>query len=73
MRVLEKITENSEQLGRQVRPGIEPGTSHLPILRKESLGHLWGLYPLKAEVNQNIDRQIFSKKQLIIVQAFPNG
>ena len=30
--VLEKTTENSEQLGRQARPGFEPDTSHLPVL-----------------------------------------
>ena len=29
--VLEKTTENSEQLSRQVRQGTEPGISHLPI------------------------------------------
>ena len=27
-----KTTENSEQLGRQARPGFEPGTSRLPVL-----------------------------------------
>ena len=32
MRVSEKTTENSEQLGRQARPGIEPGASHQPVL-----------------------------------------
>ena len=30
-RVSEKTTENSERLGRQVRPGFEPGTSRLPV------------------------------------------
>ena len=30
--ILEKITENSEWLGRQARPGFEPGTSRLPVL-----------------------------------------
>ena len=30
--VSEKTTENSERLGRQVRPGFEPGTSRLPVL-----------------------------------------
>ena len=33
-RVLEKTTENSEQLGRQARPGIEPGTSRLPVFER---------------------------------------
>ena len=31
-RVSENTTENSEQLGRQARPGFEPGTSRLPVL-----------------------------------------
>ena len=31
-RVSEKTTENSERLGRQARPGLEPGTSRLPVL-----------------------------------------
>ena len=31
-RVSEKTTENSERLGRQARPGFEPGTSRLPVL-----------------------------------------
>ena len=35
MPVSEKNTENSERLGRQVLPGIEHGTSHLPVLRAE--------------------------------------
>ena len=39
MQDLEKTTENSERLGRQERPGIEPGTSRLPVLRAEPLGH----------------------------------
>ena len=30
--VSEKTTENSERLGRQARPGFEPGTSRLPVL-----------------------------------------
>ena len=31
-RVLEKTTEKSERLGRQMRPGFEPGTSRFPVL-----------------------------------------
>ena len=31
-RVSEKTTENSERLGRQARPGFEPGTFRLPVL-----------------------------------------
>ena len=31
MRVSEKTTGNSERLDRQARPGIEPGTSRLPV------------------------------------------
>ena len=31
-RVSEKTTDNSERLGRQARPGFEPGTSRLPVL-----------------------------------------
>ena len=38
-RVSEKTTENSKWLGRQARPGIQPGTSHLAVLRAELLGH----------------------------------
>ena len=34
-----KPQENSERLGRQAQPGIEPGTSHLPILSAEPLHH----------------------------------
>ena len=36
-----KTTENSERLGRQARPGIEPGTSRLPVLSTEPLRHWW--------------------------------
>ena len=31
-RFSEKTTENSKRLGRQARPGIEPGTYRLPVL-----------------------------------------
>ena len=34
MRVSEKTTENSERPGRQARPGIEPGTSRLPVFER---------------------------------------
>ena len=34
--------ENSERLGLQVRPGIESGTSPLPVLRAEQHSHSWG-------------------------------
>ena len=37
-RVLEKITEKSERLGRQKQPGIEPGTSCHPVLSAELVG-----------------------------------
>ena len=30
--VSEKTTDNSDRLGRQARPGFEPGTSRLPVL-----------------------------------------
>ena len=36
-RVSEKTTENSERLGQQVRPKIEPGTSHLPVRAQNHL------------------------------------
>ena len=42
MRVSEKTTENSERLGRQARPGIEPRTSRQPAFGVEPLGHWWG-------------------------------
>ena len=31
------IEENSERLGRQARPGFEPGTSRLPVLSATTL------------------------------------
>ena len=37
-----KPSKNSEWLGRQARPVIEPGTFHLPVLREQLLGHRWG-------------------------------
>ena len=40
MRVSEKTTENFERLGRQARPGFEPGISRLPVLITEPL-RLW--------------------------------
>ena len=42
MRVWEKTTKNSEQLGQQARPGMEPGISRLPALSAEPLRHWWG-------------------------------
>ena len=43
MRVLEKIMENFKRLGRQAWLGIEPVTSHLPILRTEPFGNWWSI------------------------------
>ena len=37
-----KQRKNSERLGRQARPGFEPGTSRLPVFRTEPYSHLWG-------------------------------
>ena len=37
--ISEKTTEDSKRLGSQARPGIEPGTSRVPVLSKEPLGH----------------------------------
>ena len=34
MRVLYKTAENSEHMGRQARPGIEPSTSRLPAFER---------------------------------------
>ena len=39
--------ENSERLDRQARPGIEPGTSHLPVFRAKRFGPLVG--PISLE------------------------
>ena len=39
--VLEKTTEDSERLGQQARPGIEPDISRLPALSEEPLRHWW--------------------------------
>ena len=36
-----KNTENSERLGRQALPEIEPSTSRLPVISAESLSHWW--------------------------------
>ena len=36
-RVSEKTTENSERLGQQVRPGIEPGPSRLLVLERRTM------------------------------------
>ena len=33
-RLLEITTQNSERLGQQARPGIEPGTSRLPVFER---------------------------------------
>ena len=41
-RVSKKTKENSEWLGQQTRPGIEPGTSRLPVLNTEPPCHWWG-------------------------------
>ena len=38
-----KTTENSERLGRQARPGIEPGTTRQPVSSAEPLRHWWGV------------------------------
>ena len=37
-RVSEKTTENSERLDRQAWPGIEPGTSRLPVQNRSVIG-----------------------------------
>ena len=41
-RISEKTTENSERLGRQARPGIEPGTSRLPVFERRTTQPLEG-------------------------------
>ena len=41
--------ENSERLGRQARPEIKPGTSHLPVLSAELLGRWWSESELAME------------------------
>ena len=33
--------ENSERLGRQAQPGIEPDAFRLPVLSAEPLSHWW--------------------------------
>ena len=43
-RVLEIITENSERLGRQAQPEIEPSTFPLSILKTEYLGYWQGSF-----------------------------
>ena len=39
--------ENSERLGRQGRPGIEPGTFGLAALSAEPLSHWWGRWSME--------------------------
>ena len=46
-----KPNENSERLGRQARPGFEPGTSRLPVLKVTTVP-LVG--PLKFGKGENI-------------------
>ena len=41
-RVSKKTTENSECLGPQARPGTEPGTSRLPVLKRRTAQPLVG-------------------------------
>ena len=41
-RVSEKTTENSDRLGRKVRPGVEPSISRLQVLKAEPLVHWLG-------------------------------
>ena len=35
--------EKSERLGRQVRPGIKPGTSRQPVFSAKLLRNSWGV------------------------------
>ena len=49
-RVSEKTMENSERLGRQARPGFEPGTSRLPVSSVTTLP-LIGLINVERTVN----------------------
>ena len=44
MRVSEKTTENSERLGRQARPGLESGTSRLPVLSVTAVPQVEPIY-----------------------------
>ena len=44
-----KTTENSERLGRQALPGIESGTSRLPVTSAEPLSHWWVQWNNKTE------------------------
>ena len=53
MRVSEKTMENYERLGRKARSGIELGTSLLPVLRAQPLGHWWGLHGMRIETFLN--------------------
>ena len=46
---LGETMENSEQLGQQIQSGIEPGTSHLLVLRAKPIGHCSGLWKKYAE------------------------
>ena len=44
--VLVKTMENSERLGGQVRPGIEPDTFCLPVLSTEPFSRWWDFVDL---------------------------
>ena len=52
MRVSEKTMENSKRLGRQARPGVEPGTSQRMRKFKETL--LINLHIILEFIVQNI-------------------
>ena len=64
MRVSEKTTENSERLGRQARPGFEPGTSRLPVLSVTA-------EPLVGPEYQGFD--VTSRKGRILVTVTNNN
>ena len=59
--VSEKTTENSERLGRQARPGVEPGTSRLPIFERKTAQLLVGprTYSLTSMLYPGIEPETF--------------
>ena len=67
MPVSEKTTENSERLGQQAQPGIETGTSRLPVLSAEPLRHWWGEVTYRKYHLKHIEIQVFFDEIYIFV------
>ena len=58
-RVSEKIKENSERLGRQARPGFEPGTSHQPVFKEQNCATFTEDFVSECLLNAEETRQFY--------------